>query len=70
MGQGFFKCLVKSTKCFLKKLLGNTKLNYEELLTVMTEVEAVLSSKLLTYVYSEDIETPLTPSHLVMRQVC
>ena len=32
----------------------------------MTEVEAVLNSRPLTYVYSEDIETPLTPSHLVM----
>ena len=32
----------------------------------MTEVEAVLNSRPLTYMYSEDIETPLTPSHLVM----
>ena len=58
--------MVKSTKRCLKKLLGNAKLNYEELLTVMTEVEAVLNSRPLTYVHSEDIETPLTPSHLVM----
>ena len=41
-------------------------MNYEELLTVMTEVEAVLNSRPLNYVYSEDIETHITPSHLVM----
>ena len=58
--------MVKSTKRCLKKLLGNAKLNYEELFTVMTEVEAVLNSRPLTYVYSEDIETALTPSHFVM----
>ena len=63
---GFFERLVKSTKCCLEKLLGNAKLNYEELSTIMAEVEAVLNSRPLTYMYSEDIETPLTPSHLVM----
>ena len=41
-------------------------MNYEELFTIMTEVEAVLNSRPLTYMYSEDMETPLTPSHLVM----
>ena len=65
-GGGFFERLVKSTKRCFKKLFGSAKLNYEELFTVMTEVEAVLSSRPLTYVYSEDIETPLTPSHLVL----
>ena len=63
---GFFERLVKSTKRCLRKLLRNAKLNYEELFTVMTEVEAVLNSRPLTYMYSEDIETLLTPSHLVM----
>ena len=66
MGWLLNECLVKSTKRCLEKLLGNAKLNYEVLLTVMTEVEAVLNSRPLTYVYSEDIETPSTPSHLVM----
>ena len=63
-GGGFFERLVKSTKCCLKKLLRNDKLNYEELFTVMTEVKAVLNLRLLTYGYSEDIKTPLTFANL------
>ena len=63
---GFFERLFKSAKHCLKKLLLKAKMNYEELFTVMSKVEAVVNSRPLTYVYSEDIETPLTPSHLVM----
>ena len=62
---GFFERLVKSTKRCLKKILANARLNYEELLTLLCEVEAVLNSRPITYVYCEDMETPLTPSHLV-----
>ena len=32
----------------------------------MTEVEAVLNSRPLSYVSSEDFEEPLTPSHLLV----
>ena len=36
-------------------------------MTVLCEVEAVLNSRpLLTYLYSEDVEEPLTPSHLLI----
>ena len=63
----FFERLVKSTKRCLKKILANARLNYEELLlTLLCEVEAVLNSRPITYVYCEDVETPLTPSHLVL----
>ena len=44
-GGGFFERLAKSTKRCLKKLLGNVKLNNEDLLTVMTEAETVLNSR-------------------------
>ena len=49
----------------LKKTLRSARLTYEELLTVIIETECVLHSRPLTYVNSEDMDEPLTPSHLV-----
>ena len=63
---GFFERMVRCTKSSLKKILGVAKLTYEELLTVLTEVEGVLNSRPLTYVYSDEVEEPLTPSHLMI----
>ena len=62
---GVFERLVKSAKRCLRKVIGTACLSYDELLTVVTEVEAVLNSRPLTYVSSEDVEEPLTPSHLM-----
>ncbi|XP_020614969.1 uncharacterized protein LOC110053118 [Orbicella faveolata] len=47
------------------KILKNAKLTYEELLTLVVEIECVLNSRPLTYVFSEDRVEPLTPSHLL-----
>ena len=58
--------MVRCTKSSLKKILGVAKLTYEELLTVRTEVEGVLNSRPLTYVYSDEVEEPLMPSHLMI----
>ena len=63
---GLFERLVKSTKCCLRKILGQSKLTYEELTTVLVEVEGVLNSRPLTYVSPNDIEEPLIPSHLLI----
>ena len=49
----------------LKKIIGKGHLNYDELLTAVTEVEMIINSRPLTYVSSEDLEPPLTPSHLL-----
>jgi len=40
-------------------------LNFVELSTTLIEIEAVLNSRPLTYVYDE-MEEPLTPSHLII----
>ena len=63
---GFFEVCVKLVKRCLKKVLGNAKLSYEELESVLIETEGVLNSRPLTYVYDELSEAPLTPSHLVI----
>ena len=62
---GFFERLIQNTKRCLRKTLRNAKLNYEELHTVLVEVEGTLNSRPLTYVSSDDPEEPLTPSHLM-----
>ena len=64
-GGGFFKRMIKSTKRCLKKTLGKARLTYEELCTVLVEVECILNSRPLTYMYPDELEEPLTPSHLI-----
>ena len=62
---GFFERLIGSTKRCLKRVIGSARLSYDELLTVIAEVEAILNSRPLSYVSSEDLDEPLTPSHLL-----
>ena len=62
----FFERLVKQVKSCLRKILGRSKLSFDELTTILVEVEAVLNSRPLTYLYFDDVEEPPTPSHLVI----
>ncbi|XP_045022891.1 uncharacterized protein LOC123466814 [Daphnia magna] len=63
---GFWERLVGLTKEALKKMLGRTKLKFNEFRTIVTEIEAILNDHPLTYV-SSDLNDPqaLTPSHLL-----
>ena len=64
---GVFERMVRCTKRCLKKILGQAKFSYDELLTAVTEVEMVLNSRPLSYIMSaDDLEEPLTPSHLMV----
>ena len=60
---GFFERLVRSVKRCLKKVMGSSKVNYEEFETLLVEVEGILNSRPLTYV-SEEFLHSLTPSSL------
>ena len=57
--------MVASVKDCLRKVLGNARLTYDELVTVLVEIEATLNSRPLTYEYNEVDEEVLTPSHLI-----
>ena len=46
-------------------MIGRAKLTYDELLTALTEVEMILNSRPLSYISSDDLEEPLTPSHFL-----
>ena len=64
---GFWERLVRSVKTCLKRILGKASLTFEELTTMLAEVEAVLNSRPLSYVDSDDSEPqPLTPAHFLV----
>ena len=54
-----------NAKRSLRKTPRNAKLDYDELHTVLVEVEGTLNSRPLTFVSSGDVEEPLTPVHLI-----
>ena len=62
---GVFERLIQSTKRCLRKVIGQASFTYDELLTAVIEVEGVLNSRPLSYVSVDDLDEPLTPSHLV-----
>lgn len=53
---GIFERMIKSAKRCMRKSIGRNSLTYDELLTLVTEVEAVLNSRPLTYVSSEELD--------------
>ena len=63
---GIFERMVWSSKRCLKKIIGRARLNYDELLTAITEVKMIVNSWPLTYLSSDDVEAPLTPAHFLM----
>jgi len=66
---GFFERMVKSAKSCLRKMIGQSKFNMDELSTAVVEVEAIINSRPLSYISPDDLEEPLTPLHLLGRRV-
>ena len=66
MGMVLRERLVGSVKRYFKKSLGKTLLPFPDIVTMVTEVEAALNSRPLTYLYP-DIEDnpPLTLAHFL-----
>lgn len=63
---GWWERLIGLTKVTIKKVLGRAHVTYQTLQTVVTEVEAAMNDRPLTYVTTgaDDVE-PLTPAHLM-----
>ena len=57
--------MVKSIKQCLKKVIGNASLSFDEMLTVLVEVEGTLNSRPLACDDDNPSEEVLTPSHLI-----
>lgn len=64
---GIWESGVKSVKTHLKKILGNTSLNYEDFSTLLIQIEAVLNSRPLSPLSADPLDTaPLTPGHFLI----
>ncbi|XP_071177729.1 uncharacterized protein [Mytilus edulis] len=63
---GWWERFIGITKTCLRKTLGRSYVTMDTLQTILTEIEAIINDRPLTYV-SPDIEDeePLTPSHLL-----
>ena len=64
---GFWERMVRSVKRCLKKVVGRTTLTFEDLGTLLIEIESVINSRPLTYAYDDQggISYALTPAHLI-----
>ena len=63
---GFFEHLVKSVKRCLKKQLGKARTDYDEMITVLKEIENVINNRPIFYTYFEsDLIEPVTPNKLL-----
>jgi hypothetical protein len=62
---GFYERMNSLIKRALNKSLRNTQVSYEEFETILIEIEAMINSRPLCYVYEDDMAEPLTPSHLI-----
>ena len=64
---GFWERMVGITKRCLKKTIGRSTLTFEELRTIVVEIEGTINNRPLTYMYDdvEGVSQPLTPAHLI-----
>lgn len=64
---GFWERQIRTVKTCLKKIIGKSSLSLKELETVFIEIEAMINSRPITYLYNEASEpSPLTPSHFLV----
>ena len=64
---GLWEAVVKSMKTHLKRVVGETKLTFEEFSTVLCQVEACLNSRPLAPLPCDgDTIEPLTPGHFLI----
>ena len=63
---GIWERMIRTIKDLLKKTIGKSSLNQDELHTLLKEVECIINSRPLVYVSEIDgIDLPITPSHLI-----
>ena len=62
---GFWERLVACVKNCLKKTIGRASLRFDELQTILNEIELTLNSRPLVPIYDDTTEKAITPNHLL-----
>ena len=64
---GFWERLIQTVKKSIRKTVGRANLDYDELNTILVEIESIINARPITYVYDDKDSTSyaLTPSHLI-----
>ncbi|CAK1595921.1 unnamed protein product [Parnassius mnemosyne] len=65
---GLWEAAVKSAKHHLKRVIGDSTLTFEELSTLLYQIEACLNSRPMTVINGDDLSDPmpLTPGHFLI----
>lgn len=65
---GLWESAIKSLKTHLCRIVGNSRLNFEELTTVLSQIEACLNSRPLGVIphYNDEGMEVLTPGHFLI----
>ena len=63
---GLWEAAVKSFKTHLRRVAGKVKLTFEEMVTVLAQIEACLNSRPLTALNADDGVEALTPGHFLV----
>ena len=64
---GLWEAGVKSVKRLLRRQMGNIRLNFEELTTLLAQIEAVLNSRPITMMSTDPQDSQvLTPGHFLL----
>lgn len=63
---GLWEAGVKSTKYHLTRVIGNSTLTFEEISTILSQIEACLNSRPISYMEEQDDILPLTPGHFLV----
>ncbi|XP_062557193.1 uncharacterized protein LOC134222059 [Armigeres subalbatus] len=63
---GIWEAAVKCMKSHLKRIVGITLLNFEQYVTILAEIEAILNSRPLFTTSAPDNFEVITPAHYVI----